>query len=400
MGETIEVRYKYRLRVNTRRAALLDQTWASCRFVWNTSLGRWNDLWRYEQTSYTEAANHRELTDWRSRFDWLADVKITPQQQTLIDLHRSIRAFCDPKHPARRPRFKKRGTVNSARWTSRGFSVTGTGLGQRGDRLSIALPGSREHIPVVWSRPLPSPPKSVTVFRCAEGHYWASFVVRIETEHVDTPAANTGVDVGLNTLAATSDDSNDVANPRFSRREQKLLRRHDQRQGRGRWDQRISKRTAQRRARAHGRVKRRRLDYHHKTARRIARSYTEIGVEDLRIKNMLANHNLARAISDAGWGQWIACLEHQRRKIGRTIEYRDPRNTTQTCSNCGAKAKHHVGLGQRTFHCDACGMVLNRDRNAARNLEPGRTQPGRVLTTEDLEPYGEPGSASPRIPRL
>ena len=411
--EAIELRYRYRLRVNTRRRALLDQTWAACRMVWNTALGRWEDLYRHEGISIRGVEMAAELTDWRGRYDWLRAVPVTPQQQTIRSLDKAIAAYFDRSNPAGRPRFKRKGTCHTAEWNTNGFRVTGTG--QRGDRLSLALPGGREEIPVVWSRPLPSEPKSVQVYRCPEGHYWASFVVRVEPEPVDVPDRNTGLDVGLNTLVATShDDDSDVPNPRFSRADRKLLRRVDQRAGRGRRDQRPSEKTKRRRARAHGRVARRRLDYHQKTARQIARSYREIGVEDLRIRNMLANRHLSRAIADAGWGQWVACLEHQRRKIGRTIEYRDPRNTSQTCSECGTKAKSRLGLADRVFVCEECGMVLGRDRNAARNLEPGRQEVvpagmsppsggragGAATACKSVDPCEGSGSQSTRIPRL
>jgi putative transposase len=398
---SIELRYKYRLRVNSRRAALLNETFAACRFVWNTSVGRWNDLWRHESVNLSEKDMHAELTDWRCTYDWLAAVPVTPQQQAIIDLRRSIRAYFDKSNPAGRPKFKKKGTTNSARWTTRGFGITGTGLGLRGDRLSLALPGGREDIPVVWSRALPSEPKSVTVYRDAEGYWWASFVIRVEPETVNLPQRNTGLDVGLTVLVTASDETGDVPNPRFSRKERKALARHDKRQGRGRRDQQVSAKTKQRRARAHGRVARRRLDHHHKTARRIARSYAQIGVEDLRIKNMLANRHLSRAISDAGWGIWLGCLEHQRRKIGETVEYRDPRGTTQNCSDCGTKTKTRLGLSDRVFVCHECGAIKDRDRNAAHNLEPGRTRPGVALRAcKPVEPCGVPGSLSHGIPRL
>jgi len=151
MFDGMETRYTYRLRVNEGQARSLQQVFHARRFVWNTALGRWSDLWRHEQCTLGLADMSRELTDWRSRFDWLAAVPVTPQQQVLRDLDRSIRAFYDNKNPAGRPRFKKKGSHSSARWTKNGFGLDG-------DRLSVAVAGGRAHLRVVWSRLLPSAP--------------------------------------------------------------------------------------------------------------------------------------------------------------------------------------------------------------------------------------------------
>ena len=98
MFDGMETRYTYRLRVNEGQARSLQQVFDACRFVWNTALGRWSDLWRHEQSTLGLADMSGELTDWRSRFDWLAPV--TPQQQVLRDLDKSIRAFYDNRAPA------------------------------------------------------------------------------------------------------------------------------------------------------------------------------------------------------------------------------------------------------------------------------------------------------------
>lgn len=91
---------------------------------------------------------------------------------------------------------------------------------------------------------------------------------------------------------------------------------------------------------------------------------------------MVRNRYLARSISDAGWAKWATILEHQARKAGSTVVRMDARNTTQSCSDCGTKAKVRLGLRDRVFCCQSCGLVLDRDRNAARNLDPGRAEPG------------------------
>jgi putative transposase len=372
----MEARYRYRLRVTPGQARQLQAVFDTCRYVWNTALGRWEDVWRQERISLSAVEMQAQLTAWRSCQNWLAAVPVTPQQQTIRDLGKAISAFFDKKNPARRPTFKRKGSHATGRWTTRGFRVTGTGTGEPGDRLAVAVAGGRAALRVVWSRPLPSAPKSVTVYRDPAGRWWASFVVRVNVEHLDATGRTTGVDVGLTTLATTCDPAFDVANPRFSRQERQMLASWDRRLSRAQRGSGRSAKAKAKRARAYSSVAARRADHAHKTARTIARSFDRVGAEDLRVKNLLANRRLARAIADAGWGQWLAILAWQLRKAGRELELFDPRNTTQTCSNCGTKAKSRLRLGDRTFRCDDCGLVLDRDRNAAHNLDPGRAGPG------------------------
>jgi hypothetical protein len=88
--KTVEARYNYRLRVRSQEAQLLQGVFDSCRFVWNQALGRWSDLWRHEGVTLNLVDADKELSDWRSRFDWLAAQPSVPEQQVLPDLYRSI----------------------------------------------------------------------------------------------------------------------------------------------------------------------------------------------------------------------------------------------------------------------------------------------------------------------
>jgi putative transposase len=366
----MEVRYRYRLRVSRQQAVALDQVYATNRFVWNQMVGRWNDLWRHEGESCFERDMHRELTDLRSRFEWLDACPVTPQQQVIRDLGKAIRGFFDPTSPARRPRYRsKRRPVTSARWTTRGFRV------DRG-RLCVAVAGGRIKLRVVWSRALPSEPKSVTVCRDPAGRWFASFVVRIEPDERVHTGRSTGADVGLTTFVTTVDPDHDIPNPRFARRAARDLAQANRALARTEKESKGRERARQRLAKVHARTADRRRDHHHKTARDLARAFDVIGIEDLRVANMVRNRHLARSIADAGWAEWATILEHQARKAGSTVVRMDARNTTQTCSGCGTKAKVRLGLKDRVFCCQSCGLVMDRDRNAARNLDPGRTEPG------------------------
>jgi putative transposase len=163
MSAMVAVRYRYRLRVSNAQEVLLQAVFDTCRFVWNQALGRWRDLWRQERISLSYEAASKELTDWRSSFEWLAEQPSTPQQQVLRDLYRAIAAFYNKNNPAGRPRFKSRKAGHAtARWTKCGFAVSGSGLGRPGDGLEVVTSAGRIRLRVVWSRPLPSPPSSVT----------------------------------------------------------------------------------------------------------------------------------------------------------------------------------------------------------------------------------------------
>ena len=392
---SLQVRYNYRLRVAPNVALLLKEVFDACRFVWNQALGRWGDLWRYEGASYTYADVNHELTDWRGRFEWLSEQPSVPQQQVLRDLFKSVRAFFDKTNPAGRPKFKKKRSHKTARWTRNGFSVTGTGKGVPGDRLSVATRAGRAEIPVVWSRPLPSAPTSVTIYQDAAGHYYASFVVEVVVPGVSLPSTGrtTGLDAGLTTLGTVVDEQMDVENPRHLKRASKDLgKKHRS------WSEKTSERHKEAArlqvARAERKLKSARLDYHHKQARRLLFYYDAVGYEgDLASKNMArrakpkpdpekpghylpngqsVKRGLNRSIADAAWAQFLSLLAFQAIKLGKSAIPYPKSGTTQDCSECGTKAKTRLELKDRVFVCGQCGYEAPRDHNSARNLDPRR----------------------------
>jgi putative transposase len=396
-----EVRYRYKLRVSPRQAASLQAVFDASRFVWNQALGRWSDLWRHEGLSFAYGDANRELTDWRARFEWLAAQPSVTQQQVMRDLYRAVSAFFDRSNPAGRPRFKSRkGGYSTARWTRNGFAVSGSGLGVNGDeRVEVAVAGGRIGLRAVWSRPLPSMPTSVTVYRDRAGRWWASFVCRIEVP--DAPVAPTGratgLDVGLRTFAATEDPDTDVANPRFAKEAAKALARSQRHLARKQTGSKGRTKARGRKARIEAAVADQRADFAYKAARKLVGDYDRIGVENLKVKNMSrrgGRHKvgLNRSIADAGWSQFRAILLWQATKAGKKVVSLPARDTTQRCSDCGAKAKPRIQLSNREFRCGECGLVLGRDRNAARNLNPDRPGPDGRAEPSGQVPVGEDGS--------
>jgi putative transposase len=119
-------------------------------------------------------------------------------------------------------------------------------------------------------------------------------------------------------------------------------------------------------ARLHRKVRNQRADFCHKAARRLINAYGTVVFEDLKVRNMVQNHNLALSISDAGWGQFVQCCVVKAESAGRQVLFVDPRHTSQNCSGCGRPQK--LTLAERWYSCPECGTELDRDHNAARNI--------------------------------
>lgn len=192
-----------------------------------------------------------------------------------------------------------------------------------------------------------------------------------------------GIDVGLASFATLS-TGKEIPNPRYGKRalarlaeaQRILARRRKGSHRRGKARAVV--------ARQHEHVANQRRDHAFKVARRLVTRYGRIAVEDLQIKNMVRNRRLARSISDASWGQFIGILRSKAVEAGCVVVSVNPRSTSQDCSACGTSVPK--GLAERVHGC-ACGLVLGRDVNAARNiLQRARTGPSwRVANERPVE---------------
>lgn len=222
---------------------------------------------------------------------------------------------------------------------------------------------------------------SATV-RHERGRWFASFQVEAKRDlvHVARPDVAVGIDLGVKTLAVMADSTGEirtVPNPGHYDRARKQLRRASRvvsrRQGPDRRtgtkpSKRWEKADAARR-KVHHRVANLREDALHKLTTSIAAEYGTIVVEDLNVAGMLRNRRLARRIADAGFGEIRRQLTYKTRQrhATRTVVADRWYPSSKTCSGCGA-VKAKLPLHVRTYECDACGLVLDRDDNAARNL--------------------------------
>jgi putative transposase len=206
--------------------------------------------------------------------------------------------------------------------------------------------------------------KRVRLVKRADGYY-VQFCLSVErNESVEVSGKNVGLDVGLNDFYTDSNNQT-VENPRFLRQGERRLKMAQRRVSKRVKGSNNRRKARQILGKRHLKISRQRKDHAVKLARCVVTSNDVVAYEDLRIKNMVRNHCLAKSINDASWYQFRVWLEYFGKVFGKITIAVTPNGTSQECFSCGAIVKK--GLSTRTHVCQ-CGTVLDRDHNAARNI--------------------------------
>ncbi|NEQ17435.1 MAG: transposase, partial [Moorea sp. SIO3E2] len=225
--------------------------------------------------------------------------------------------------------------------------------------------------------------KRVRLVRRADGYY-CQFCIQVDVNvDVEPTKHNVGLDVGLKEFY-TDSDGNTEPNPRFYRKSEKRMKFYQRRVSRKKKGSANRKRAINKLGRVHLKISRQREEHAKRVARCVVLSNDMVAYEDLRIKNLVKNHCLAKSINDAGWYQFRKWLEYFGKKLGRVTVVVNPAYTSQNCSSCGTTVKK--SLSTRTHVC-RCGCVLDRDQNAAINiLNSALSTMGHIGTWIDKDP--------------
>jgi len=239
--------------------------------------------------------------------------------------------------------------------------------------------------------------KRVRIVHRADGYY-VQFGVKAERviEHVPT-GKQVGIDVGLKAYY-TDSEGNTVENPRHYRKAEQKLKRLHRNVSRKQKKSSNRKKARKQLARACLKVQRQREDFARKMASTLVSSHDLIAYEQLQIRNMVKNHHLAKSIHDAGWGTFISWVKAYGLMHTIPIIAVAPQFTSQECSACGAMVKKSLSV--RTHICTSCGVILDRDHNAALNILAKALE--RTLGHRETSSSSEEGNASGQTasPRL
>jgi putative transposase len=373
-SDSVRKTFKYKLKPTPEQARALERVLWRCHILYNAALDERKTAWERCHASVSYYQQKAELPDLKIACPEYAEVNAQVLQDVILRVERAFQAFFRRLKAGEQPGYPRFQGRN--RYTSFTYPQYGTGGGAvlDGGVLSLSKIG---RIPLRVHRPLEGTPKMVTMSKEADGWYACFSCAEVPTQPLPATGQETGIDVGLKVFLITANGET-TQDPRQYRKVEKQLAKAQRRVSR-------RKKAVQLLARKHQKVRRQRTDFHHKTALALVRQYDVIYLEALQIRNMSRRpapkpdgtggyeHNgasrkagLNKSIQDAGWYAFRRILTCKAAWAGKRVEAIPPAFTTQDCSGCGERIC--MSLSVRTHVCNNCGLVLDRDENAALNI--------------------------------
>lgn len=371
------LRYRYRVYPTETQKVFLAQSFGAARFIYNHALDRiQKDYERGVKTFVSDVITDLPSMKKTSEYAWMKNVSSVLLQQSLRHLHSAYKKAFDPAQKQKMPTFKKKSGEQSFTLTRNAFQLTD-------EVLTIAKCDTP--FKVIWSRPLPADPSSLTLIKNTLDQYFVSFVVECEISPLPALDTVNALDLGIRAFATCSDGTV-IPNPLFLEKTESKLRRL-QRQYSRKYEaakkkgktvlmrgkekviqSRIMLRIQDQIRRVHCRLKNQREDFLKQWSSKLARENQVIVLEDLNVKGMMKNSKLAKRIQTLGWGMFRRALQHQCDQWGRFLVVVDrffP--SSKLCHDCGYKFTRLNS--QKQWTCPHCGSIHDRDENASANLK-------------------------------
>jgi putative transposase len=362
--------FKYKLMPTPEQARTLDSVLWRCRELYNAGLEERIAAWEKRRVCVTFAMQSAQLPAIKEVRPDYRDLYAQVLQDVLHRLDKAFAAFfrrvqAGEQHPGY-PRFQGTDRYNSFTYPQVGAHG---GAVFDGGMLNLSKLG---RIRLRLHRPIEGTPKTVTISREADGWYACISCAEVPIEPLPVTGHETGIDVGLKVFLITADGEL-VANPRHYRKAEQQLARAQRRVSRRTKGSKRRRKAVQLLKSTHQKIARQRRDFHHKTALALLQQYDVIYLEDLQVRNMVRNCYLAKSINDAGWAAFRTILTSKAVYAGKWVVAVPAQYTSQVCSGVlpdGSRCMQRVAksLSVRTHVCPSCGLVLDRDENAALNI--------------------------------
>lgn len=365
--------FKYRLYPSRKQKVRWLTQFDLCRGLYNELLQQCKTAYKIQGKTLTKTELCQVITSTKENHPELSGVYSQVLQNCADRLVKAYGNFFNRvrlrkqgvKVKAGFPRFKK--YWRSITYPQFGFKLT------KNERGSSFLEVSKlGRIPIVLHRSIEGKIKTLTVKRNPAGQWNAIFACDepVADKRHSYADSEVGIDMGLESFATLSDGTK-IDNPRHLIKGERRLKRRQRKLSRTKKGSRRRWKARRRLVKLHVKVSNQRENFLHQLSRQLATQYGVIKVEDLAIPNMMRNHRLAKHIADASWGRFIGMLSYKESQSGGRVIAVNPHGTSQRCSRCGEIVPKE--LSDRTHSCPNCGLLLDRDLNAAINILNGRT---------------------------
>ena len=353
--------YKYRIYPNEEQINYLQKTFGCTRFIYNQMLA--DRIKSYEENKDLDIKIIKYPTpaQYKKEYEWLKEVDSLALANAQMNLDKAYKNFFRDKSVGF-PKFKSK-KDNHKSYTTNNQNRT---IYIENNRIKI--PKLKSMIKIKQHREFVGLIKSCTISQNPSGKYYISMLV--DTENIQLPKLDTkvGIDLGIKEFAITSDGEM-FSNPKWLKKSEKRLRKLQKDLSRKQKGSNNRRKDRLKVAKLHEKISNQRKDYLHKISHYIISENQVIVIEDLKVSNMIKNHKLAKSIADVSWSEFRRQLEYKSEWYGRELIIA-PSNyaSSQLCSNCGNKSSQTKDLSCRTYICPVCGMEMDRDINASKNL--------------------------------
>ena len=355
--------FKFRMYPNKDQEKQLAQTFGSSRFIYNHFLAKQKERLDYDQKHLGKnKCNNFCNQELKIELPWLTEVDKFALTNSIYDLEDGFQRFFS--HQNGFPKFKSKHNHYYSYTTN--FTNDNIKVDFANNQVQLPKLGKvkaklhREfHNAII---------KQATISRVPSGKYYVSILVDMAIAKLPELETKIGFDLGLKTFLV-DDTGNEISRPRALYKYEKKLAKAQRKLAKKKPGSNNRKKQKNKIAIIHEKITNVRNDFSHKLSTRIINENQVIISEDLKISNMIKNHKLAKSIADVSWGNFLEQIAYKAKWYGRVYHKVSPwYASTKTCHDCGKKAEKVILLSERSWVCEKCGVIHDRDHNAAKNI--------------------------------
>jgi len=354
--------FKFRIYPTKGQESTLTEWLNTCRILYNLSLSERKEAYELDKSSINYYDQANALKEGKRGNGYLNAVHSQVLQEVLKRLDKAFQNFFRRVKRGEKPgypRFKAEDRFNSFTFPQSGFKI-------EAGKLVLSKIGA---IKLVQHREIPAEGiiKTCAIKRAVD-QWYVSFTIELPDVETEMPIGiktAVGIDLGLTDMATLSTGEK-IDNPKWLRGSEKKLAKEQRRLARKKRGSSNRKKQKAIVGMVHRKIRNQRNDFHHKISNGLVADYDLIVFEDLLVRNMVKNKYLAKSISDAGWNELVSFVSYKAEEAGKMVELVNPNGTSQLCSGCGAEVRKSLAV--RTHRCPHCGLVMDRDENAAINI--------------------------------